>query len=64
MTLMANVSLDSEYVHRMAMRAVPLALPAFIAPEDKIVVRIDADGSVSAVSWLRRLMMKVRTLVR
>ncbi|MEC9389003.1 MAG: hypothetical protein VX944_02945 [Myxococcota bacterium] len=63
-TLMANVSLDSEYVHRMAMRAVPLALPAFIAPEDKIVVRIDADGSVSAVSWLRRLMMKVRTLVR
>lgn len=63
-TLMANVSLDTEYVHRMAMSAVPPALPAFIDPEDKVVIRIDADASVSALCWLRRLVMTALYLVR
>ena len=63
-TLMANVSLGNEYVLRMAMGALPSAVPARIEPEDKIVLRIDADGSVPATSWLRRLMMKAFFRVR
>ena len=63
-TLMANVSLGNEYVLRMAMDALPLAVPARVEPEDKIVLRIDADGSVPAPHWLRRLMMKAFFRVR
>ena len=44
-TLMANVSWGTEYVSWMTIDALPLAVPSRIEPEDKIVIRIDADGS-------------------
>ena len=62
--MMANVSLSTEYVLRMTLDALPMAIPSCVDPEDKIVIRIAADGLVPARIWIRRLFINAFFTVR
>ena len=55
--LMANMSLSTEYVHRIGLSDMTPHPPDFLDPDDKVVLRVAFSLGVQPVRWLRRILM-------
>ena len=62
--LLCNLSRTDEYAREFQLSILPDVAPDFIAPGDKVVVRIDWDSSLLDLMWIPRLIRRILTFWR
>jgi 16S rRNA C1402 (ribose-2'-O) methylase RsmI len=58
LTLMANMSRPAEYVQRICLSDMTQYAPDILAPEDKVVVRVNCNRNLNPFRWLQRILMR------
>jgi 16S rRNA C1402 (ribose-2'-O) methylase RsmI len=61
LSLLCNLSRHNEYMRQFSLSALPGTLPDFLAPDDKIVVRVEWNAHLFDFDWLPRLIRRILT---
>ena len=61
LSLLCNLSRHNEYTRQFSLSALPNTVPDFLAPDDKVVVRVDWNAHLFDFDWLPRLIRRILT---